>query len=72
MERGISGMGGIDIQRKIDRRRAVNWGGDYGKKPVGITQSKNDKGRWEDERGGSSSSSRIFWEHGLTATGRFI
>lgn len=26
MERGISGMGGNDIQRKIDRRRAVNWG----------------------------------------------
>lgn len=39
-------MGGNNIQRKIDRRRAVNWGGGYGKKPVGITQSKNDKGRW--------------------------
>lgn len=35
MERGISGMGGIDIQRKIDRRRAVNWGGGLWKKACG-------------------------------------
>lgn len=27
MERGISGKGGNDIQRKIDGRRAVNGGG---------------------------------------------
>lgn len=67
-------MGGNNIQRKIEGRRAVKWGGGYGKKSVVITQSKNDKGEvgWEDERGGSSSCSQIFWEHGLTATGCFI
>lgn len=65
---GISGMGGNEVKRKM--------GGEGGSEKsvwalhrVKMTRGAVAGGR---EREGRLSSSWIFWEHGLTATGRFI
>lgn len=59
-----------------EMRSREKWGErGFRKECVGTAQSKNDKGSCGGrtrEREGRLSSSRIFWEHRLTATGRFI